>query len=216
MERRPVRARNNDAIRALASKLASKGVNPNAISGASVVISAGAFGALACAPRTDVGRGVALYLLAALCIGLRGLCNVVDGLVAVEGGRASPTGAVWNDLPDRLSDALMLLGAGYSITWVTWGPELGWAAALLATVTAYVRLLGGASGLPQKFEGPMAKPQRMAVIALACFAACVEIIAGLHTRAMVVALAVVIIGTLATIVRRTARILRLLAERGGQ
>lgn len=63
-------------------------------------------------------------LLAAMClfcgilllIVVRLICNLLDGLVAVEGGMQSPGAAVYNDLPDRSSDAVSLLGVGYSIS----------------------------------------------------------------------------------------------------
>ena len=39
------------------------------------------------------------------------LANLLDGLVAVEGGRRSPTGELFNEVPDRVSDVLVLAGA---------------------------------------------------------------------------------------------------------
>jgi phosphatidylglycerophosphate synthase len=111
---------------------------------------------------------IGLYLGAAAVIQLRLLCNLLDGLLAVEWGRGGRSGLVFNDLPDRFSDIAILVPAGYSLTWVAWGPELGWSAGLLAVLTAYVRLLGGSAGLPQDFSGPMAKPHRMAVVTVAC------------------------------------------------
>jgi len=48
------------------------------------------------------------------------------------------------------------------------GVELGYSAAALAIFTAYVRMLGGASGLKQSFIGPMAKQHRMFTLTLAC------------------------------------------------
>lgn len=68
------------------------------------------------------------------------ICNLLDGMVAVEGGLRSPVGAVFNDLPDRVSDSLILIGAGYGLAgFITYAPQLGWAAALMAVMTAYVR-----------------------------------------------------------------------------
>ena len=43
---------------------------------------------------------------------------------------------------------------------------LGWAAAVLAVLTAYVRVLGGSLGLTQHFIGPMAKQHRMFTLTL--------------------------------------------------
>jgi phosphatidylglycerophosphate synthase len=76
-------------------------------------------------------------LVGAAAVQLRLLCNLLDGLVAIEGGRGSATGELFNELPDRVSDVLALVAAGYAVTWVAWAPELGWAAALAAVLTAY-------------------------------------------------------------------------------
>jgi phosphatidylglycerophosphate synthase len=140
------------------------------------------------------------YLLAALFIQLRLLCNLMDGMVAIEGGRRSAAGEIYNELPDRVSDALILLAAGYSLSWPAYARELAWSATLLAVITAYVRTLGGACGLAQDFGGPMAKPQRMAVMTVACLLAPVD------SRALALALVVVIAGSLVTAVLRVRRI----------
>ena len=164
----------------------------------------------------------ALLLTAALLIPLRGLCNLLDGMMAVEGGLKTPEGGIYNDLPDRLSDTALLLGAGYSVIGppetLGWLNELGWAAALLAMMTAYVRLLGGASGLPQDFCGPMAKPHRMAVLVAACLLSAVEAAFGWRRASMLTmafALGIVIIGSLFTVARRSGRIVRALRAGAG-
>ena len=59
-----------------------------------------------------------------------------------------------------MSDTLIFVGLGLGLG----APALGWAAAAMAILTAYVRELGRATGLPADFSGPMAKPQRMAVL----------------------------------------------------
>jgi phosphatidylglycerophosphate synthase len=144
----------------------------------------------------------AWYPAAALLIPLRLLCNLMDGMVAIEGGLGSASGEIYNDLPDRISDALILCAAGYSLSWPAYARELGWSAALLSVMTAYIRLLGGASGLPQDFRGPMAKPQRMAVLIAAC------LLAPFDTRFLALALGVIIAGSLATAALRLRRIVR--------
>jgi phosphatidylglycerophosphate synthase len=90
---------------------------------------------------------------------------------------------------------------------------LGWAAALLAVMTAYVRFLGGACGLAQNFMGPMAKQHRMAVMTLACLAAVFEPIVGWNGETLAAALGVIVLGALVTIARRTRRIVRELEAR---
>src|SRR5439155_982956 len=105
------------------------------------------------------------------------LCNLLDGMVAIEGGLQSKSGDVFNEVPDRVSDALILVGAGYATApalGLAWAGALGSAAALLAVLTAYVRALGAALGTGQDFRGPMAKPHRMAALTAACLAGAFE------------------------------------------
>src|SRR5579863_9829510 len=137
--RRPLRSRNTAWASQLARLLARAGVRPNQISLASLAAAAAAGYCLL--------RG--WYPAAALLILLRLLANLMDGMVAIEGGLGSPSGEVYNDLPDRVSDALILCAAGYSLAWPPYARELGWTAALLAVMTAYIRILGGALGFTQ-------------------------------------------------------------------
>jgi phosphatidylglycerophosphate synthase len=110
-------------------------------------------------------------LACAAGIQLRLLCNLLDGMVAIEGGRKSKVGALYNEVPDRIADSLFIVALGYTID-VPW---LGWLGALGAAVTAYVRVLGGTFGLAQDFRGPMAKPHRMATLTVACLLGIIEI-----------------------------------------
>ena len=90
-----------------------------------------------------------------------------DGMVAIEGGFQTKSGEIFNDFPDRVSDPIILICAGYAIQTVPGGVELGWLAGILAVMTAYTRTLAGASGAPQRFLGPMAKQHRMALLSAA-------------------------------------------------
>jgi phosphatidylglycerophosphate synthase len=166
-------------------------VTANQVSFAGIVISALGAWAIVEAPQRTL-----LFIVGAACIQLRLLANMLDGLIAVEGGRGGPTGAIWNEFPDRLEDSLFLVAAGYAPGL----PWLGWLAALLAAVCAYVRLLGGTLGRPQDFGGPMAKPHRMAALTLACLAAIA------WAPALAVALGLIAAGTLLTIALRLARL----------
>ena len=97
---------------------------------------------------------------------MRLICNLIDGMVAVEGGKHSVVGGIYNEFPDRISDTFILVGAG--IAGITFGSfVLGLLAALLAVLTAYTRLLGGTVGADQYFIGPMAKQHRMALLTFA-------------------------------------------------
>jgi phosphatidylglycerophosphate synthase len=211
--RRVLATRSAGWARRLARQLGRAGVRPNTVSIAGVVFAAVACGAFYFAP--DISRGVrtAALLLAAAAIQLRLLCNLLDGMLAVEEGFKTSTGDIYNDLPDRLADILILVGAGYSISFLPGGTALGWAAAVAAVFTAYVRLLGGSLGVTQHFIGPMAKQHRMFTLTLATLLAAVETLLGLPSRVMRIGLILIVAGSLVTSVRRTLRIVRELEAR---
>jgi phosphatidylglycerophosphate synthase len=212
--RRPVDARGNAWIRLLASWLARRGISPNVISTASVIFSAlAALAMLTAAARSDITR-IELFVIAALLLELRLFANLMDGLVAVEGGLGSKSGEIWNELPDRFSDAIALTAAGYAAgssmpgDMAAWSAGLGWAAALGAVITAYVRALGSSAGASAHFAGPMAKQRRMETLALGCAVAAFEPAWGWSGQSMMIALAVVFLGSLVTITRRALNIVR--------
>ena len=165
----------------MARFLAKGGVTPNQISFTSVAFAVLGASSLGLSGLISDWPRVALLITAAFCIQLRLLCNLLDGLVAVEFGKGKPTGAIWNELPDRFADFLLLAGAGYGAITASFvlGPALGWLCAVLALITAYVRELGRGEGLPPDFTGPLAKPQRMAVLTLAVIVTCFD---GLWTK----------------------------------
>lgn len=209
MTRRPIAARGTRWAGAIARALAKWGLRPNAISVLSVVFAAGAAACLVSAGKLEGGGRVLCWLGAAGGIQLRLLANLFDGMVAVEGGFRTKSGEIFNELPDRISDALILAAAGYAAPGAGWLPGLGWAAAVLAVVTAYVRTLGAACGAAQSFIGPMAKQQRMFALTAACLGNALLLPLGIWRVDLVPwALAVVAVGCVVTIARRTARILR--------
>lgn len=220
--RRQLRTRTRAWPPVLARALAAAGATPNQVSVASVAFAAVAGSALAIAGTraaaavgSGVGAGVAALSLvvAAAGIQLRLLCNMLDGLLAIEGGLRSPTGDLYNEIPDRVGDILILLGAGCALRALPWGLALGWSAALLAVLTAYVRLLGGSLGLVQDFTGPMAKQHRMFALTLGALVAAVEVSMHGTLWSLWAALAVICLGAAVTLVRRTRRIARALAAR---
>jgi phosphatidylglycerophosphate synthase len=207
--RRPLRSRQSGWAQALSRRLADGPITPNQISIASMACAALAGLAFLGAGQSDGALRVALLLLAALGCQARLVCNLLDGMVAVEGGKQSPDGAFWNEFPDRVSDMLILCGVGYGFGL----PELGWAAAGLAILTAYVRELGRASGQPADYAGPMAKPQRMAVLTGAALLSVIESVWAGQGGVMRIALWVVALGAAATVLRRSWRLLQRLRRR---
>lgn len=212
--RRPLKTRSKAWAGTLASALGKARISPDIISVFSIVFAV-LGGVLLLTSGLEKGPGVraALLIGAAVCIQLRLLANMLDGMVAVEHGLGSTSGPIWNELPDRIADALFLVGAGYA-AWglgLTAGSWLGWLAALLAVLTAYVRELGRGLGFPADFAGPMAKPHRMFALTVACLIAAAEPLWGGHGHALMIGLTVIALGTVWTIGRRT----RTLAKRLG-
>lgn len=196
-ERRPIASRNSNLAARVARALAERGVSPNHISQASMGFAAFA-GLMFWVSGVTEGFHYALCMIgAALGCQFRLLCNLFDGMVAVEGGRGAPDGPFWNEAPDRVADTLIFVGLGLGVG----QPALGWAAAAFAIGTAYVRELGSAQGLGTDFRGPMAKPQRMAVVTGAAVVAIfIPNIWGWSVLS--IALWIVILGAAVTLVRR--------------
>jgi phosphatidylglycerophosphate synthase len=201
--RRPLKSRSTQWAAAIAGIAVRSGISADAISVISIVFAmAGAAALLWCPPPWGL-------LLCAIGIQLRLLCNLLDGMVAVEGGRKSKVGALYNEIPDRLADSLFLVALGYAAG-EAW---LGWFAALAAAVTAYIRVLGGTLGLAQDFRGPQAKPHRMAVMTIACLLGIVEWYWRGQTQVLLVAAIVIAAGSVLTCVLRTLAIARQLQAR---
>ena len=215
LRRRPIRARDTQWAHRTAAALTRAGVQPNHISVLSVVCAAtGAAALFGSATLDSVPLRVVLLLLAAGGIQARLLCNLFDGLVAVEGGRRTPNGEIYNELPDRVSDILLLAAAGYACRGTGWERELGWAAAAVAVFVAYVRALGGQLRTAQQFGGPMAKQQRMFVLTVACGTTAAETLLRWPLRTMGWALALILAGSVVTAIRRTGRVAAELNRRG--
>lgn len=101
-----------------------------------------------------------LFVAPAFCY-VRLWLNMLDGMVALASGRATPRGEILNDLPDRISDVLIFAGVAHSGLAT---PSLAYWTAIFALLTAYVGTLGQAVGVQREFSGVMSKPWRMVVL----------------------------------------------------
>ena len=128
-------------------------IHPDTVSYASLAF---ALGAALCFWKSGT-HPVLLLVAPALCYG-RLFCNMLDGMVAMESGKASRRGEIVNELPDRISDILIFAGVAHSGLCV---PAFAYWAAILAVLTAYVGVLGQAVGARREFSGVMSKPWRM-------------------------------------------------------
>jgi phosphatidylglycerophosphate synthase len=142
------------------------------------------------------GLGWILLPLGALGVQLRLMCNLMDGLVAVEGGLKSRGGDLFNEAPDRYEDVVLLASAG----WAAGSPTLGWIAATAAVLTAYVRAFGASLGQGQDFCGPLAKQQRMFFLTVGALGGT------LYRPVLAWALWLIAVGAMFTAVRRVLRL----------
>src|SRR5438094_1406574 len=111
IDRRPIATRNQKWAQAVTVWLASRNVSPNAISIAGMcacIIGGIALGV------TSISDYRVLWLIAALGAQLRLTANMLDGMVALASGRASKVGELYNEIPDRVSDAAVFVGAVFA------------------------------------------------------------------------------------------------------
>src|SRR5258708_36878570 len=153
LARRPLKSRNTRWAEHCAQILIRAHVRPNHISILSIVFAALAGVSFLLLNRFDGSIQILLFLSAAVCIQLRLLFNFLDGMVAIEGGFRFPSGDVFNELPDRISDVVVLLPLGYGLPNLPCARELAWSAAILALLTAYIRAVGASLKMPQDFSG---------------------------------------------------------------
>jgi phosphatidylglycerophosphate synthase len=210
-KRRPVSSRNTQWAYASARLLKNLGFTPNLISILSAI-----FAAIAGTffwRSGDADSGSISLLIAVVFVQMRLICNLLDGMVAIEFEKKSKSGEIYNDFPDRLADLFILLGVGYAVRDLPYGVTLGWLASFLAVLTAYVRVLGSSVGAPTLFIGPMAKQHRMAVVTLGSLICAVERFYHQTSWSLWIALVIVVVGSAFTVVRRLARIVSALESK---
>ena len=87
---RPIQTRSTLWAQAMARYLLRRGCTPNQISVASVVFAT--LAAICIFETSSSPYSAWLWLTAALCIQLRLICNLLDGMLAVEGGKGTVDG----------------------------------------------------------------------------------------------------------------------------
>ena len=192
-------------------------VHPDTISYSSIAVS---FLAAVCYWRA--GRLGWLLIVAPLLCEVRLWFNMLDGMVAIAAGVASPRGEILNDFPDRISDVLIFTGVAHS---GLAHPLSGYWAAIFALLTAYVGTLGQAAGARREFGGIMSKPWRMILLHVGAWLTLASmLLGGGHVRPPGLTLLdwtclLIVAGCVQTIavrLRSTFRLLGLRAARGDE
>lgn len=209
-ERRPIASRELPIMQRIAAWLVRRDASANGISVAGMF--AGMLAGV-CFAATNYFEAFwmvrAAWLAGAAFVQLRLLANLFDGMVAIGSGKASPVGELYNEVPDRVSDAAILIGLGFA---TTSSPTLGYVAAIAAVFTAYVRAMGKIVGGTQDFCGPMAKQQRMFLVTV-CSIVMALLPNGWQPNWQTwglpaLVLAVIVVGCIVTSIRRLSRAAR--------
>lgn len=133
-------------------------IHPDAVSYLSVVAALMAMNLF-----LNAGGHPLMLLIGPAFLYLRLYCNMLDGMVALESGKASHRGEIINELPDRVSDVLIFVGIAHS---GLMNPFIGYWTAILALVVAYAGTLGDAVAGKREFGGLMSKQWRMVALHL--------------------------------------------------
>ncbi|HVX62393.1 MAG TPA: hypothetical protein VHC19_17375 [Pirellulales bacterium] len=187
------------------------GIHPNTVSYSSILASAAAAACFWQALRIPV----LLVPAVGFCY-LRLWLNMLDGMVALASGKASRTGEIANELPDRISDVAIFVGVAHSGLCHVLS---GYWAAIFALLVAYVGTLGQAVGVQREFSGVMTKPWRMVTLNVGAWWTLALLAAGRdwHLGPLTIldwTNIVVVAGCLQTIAVRLVRIVRSLQQLG--
>lgn len=212
-KRRPIKSRDHKAAKAITNYLIKLNTSPNGISVFSIV-----FAILGMTALITMKNDITVLNTVMAIIGIQGrlLCNLFDGMVAVDGGKLSLVGEIYNELPDRISDTMLLLPLGYIAIGYPYALELTWGCVFLALFTAYIRNFGTSLGLTT-FKGIMAKQKRMALLTVAlilsiCFRyTSVEIL--YYKNIIYIILIILNVGCVITILTRLSIIVKYLKSR---
>ena len=148
---RGVRGAAHIAVAPIVGVLVGVGLSPNVVTAASLAISAAG------------GLGLAMGLPPAVVVVVlagRLLCDILDGQVARASGRTSRLGAMLNDIEDGLGDVLLYCGLGLGT-----GSQALLVLAALGVTTELVAVAALAQGGPRSQKGPLAKVERMVMVA---------------------------------------------------
>lgn len=142
----------------LVRALLGAGLSPNSVTLAALALSVAAGAAVAVWPASPWALGALAPVLL-----LRMALNVLDGMMARAGGLASPLGLALNEVGDILADAALYLPFALALGV---HPLLAGGFVLLAAAGEAAGLAGQAAGGARRYDGPMGKSDRAAMLGL--------------------------------------------------
>jgi archaetidylinositol phosphate synthase len=133
-----------------------KFINPDVLSYLATVV---AFGTMFCYLYATCIPSLLLWSI--LLTFLRMTLNTIDGVIAIEHGNLRAKGEIINALPDRYSDAFILIGIGLSPMCTPW---LGMAGMASVFLVSYTGMLSKAIAINWQHHGPCGKVERLILI----------------------------------------------------
>lgn len=191
--------RRNQPLRRFALVLAGAGADAAAVSRAGMAL--GILGGGAFMATGELNDAKWLWLAAVLlCLG-RLLTIQIAAVLQPRSLRETPEEAFYNELPERVSDAITLIGFGFAAGSNAW---LGLAAALSAIFSAYIRSFAFTEQQSERSPGIvlMDRRQRLVVLAIASLPAIAGVADALPFAPAEAALWIVVGGCLLTVVLR--------------
>ena len=140
----------------MADSLAAAGVTANQVTLTAAALSIAAGGMIAAYPGS---RWV--FWLLPLVLFVRMALNAIDGMLAREHGQASKLGMFLNEICDVVSDLALILPFALVAPFFVWGVV---AFALAAFMTEFAGVLGVVAGSGRRYDGPLGKSDRAAVL----------------------------------------------------
>jgi len=171
-----------------------KGITPNALTAAALVLSAAMGAVLASFPKERLALGaVAVSFL------LRMALNAMDGALARKTGQSTPHGEVFNEAADVLADTLLFLPL---LVVSSAAPLAVFLFVLLAGWSELCGVLPKAAGFARRYDGPFGKSDRALAVGLYLVALAAGVPAGAWETGFVVLLDALLLLTCANRLRK--------------
>jgi CDP-diacylglycerol---glycerol-3-phosphate 3-phosphatidyltransferase len=140
----------------IVDRLAAAGVSPDAVTLAAVPVAVLGGGLLLASPAVP-----AVLLAVPLVAVARLVLNLLDGQLARRTGRTHPRGELYNEVGDRLADAVLLAPVAFL---PGAQPETVLLGVLVAVLASYVGVTARAAGGERIYSGVLSKPGRMVLL----------------------------------------------------
>lgn len=178
-------------LRPYADGMAARGISPNAVTLAGLLLAALSGFLVAVFP--DARPPLVLLALALLA---RMALNAIDGMIAREHGQVSPGGRLLNEIADVAGDMLMFLPL---VLVPDFSPFLVSLVVMLAVLTEVAGLAATSIGVARRYDGPMGKADRAMAIGVVVLLAGVGLLPAIGIN---LALAVIVGLAFLTIINR--------------